>query len=74
MIHARNVAAPLRKSELQDLEELLTPIRRQPVVPAEPSGHHGLRGTMAGTPSSQLASEAGLEDQDFGAGAANQMG
>lgn len=55
MVPARSVVAPLRTSELQDLEELLAPIRRQLIVPAEPSGHHVLRGTMAATPPSQLA-------------------
>lgn len=47
MIAARNVVAPLRKSELRDIEELLTPIRHHtflaadapPQQPNAPQGH-----------------------------------
>lgn len=64
MVRARSFVTPLRTSELQDLEELLAPIRRQPIGLAEPSGHHVLRGTMAATPPSQLARGVGLKDRE----------
>lgn len=37
MISARNVVAPLRKAELREMEELLTPIRRHPFIMPEPT-------------------------------------